>query len=258
MSFSRVLEVLECGRDEFDDYKKDERVQKEIYNALNGLPDIKRYEYTEPPQITERRLEISLNQHTKSELKALLETRPSERKLSEFLKEDLSMLGEFYSYVKDEYICFCEFPVGKGRVDFAVFTGRSRMSVYLIEIKGAQKNLCRKNHYKTFVSSVQDGRSQLNERADWIRSNYETYRKFVHTVLADVKNGKRPYNAFTSPKYKLEVDPNKDVKFFYVLIAERTQDDLTDSHKRHVEDLSSGLNIQTETWDSWCNKLERD
>lgn len=38
MSFSRILEVLECSQDEFDDYKKDERVQKEIYNTLNGIP----------------------------------------------------------------------------------------------------------------------------------------------------------------------------------------------------------------------------
>ena len=257
ISFAKILKILDCEESEFDLYKNDERVMKEIYDALNGIPAIEQFEYSENPEITQSRLEIKLNQHSKHEFKALLDKNPTERELAEFLKEDLSLLGEFYAYSPEEYVCFCEFPVGSGRVDFAVFTGRSRMNVYLIEIKGAKRGIFRKNHYKAFTSFAAEGREQLNERAEWIKGHYETYRRFVHEVLAEVKNGRKPYGAFRGPDYKLGVDPNKDVKFFYVLIAGRTTDDLADSHGRHLADSYSVLDIQTETWDSWCNKILR-
>ena len=257
VSFAKILEILDCEESEFEPYKNDKRVMKEIYDALNGIPAIEQFEYSEDPEITQRRLEIKLNQRSKSELQALLAKNPTERELAEFLKDDLSLIGEFYAHSQEEYVCFREFPVGNGRVDFAVFTGRSRMSVYLIEIKGAKRGIFRKNHYKAFASFAEEGRNQLNERANWIKEHYEIYRKFVHGVLKEVKKGGKPYGAFRGPDYKLGVDPNKDVKFFYILIAGRTTDELADSHGRHVADSYSVLDIQTETWDSWCNKLMR-
>lgn len=257
ITYSNILELLECTEDEFNDYRYDKRVKKEIYEALNGTPKIKRFEYTEPPEITERRLEIDKVKINKKAVKGLLDTYPSEREISAFLKRDMSLLSECYANPKDEYICFSEFPIDSGRVDFAVFTGRSRMTVYLIEIKGAQNDLCRKNHYKDFRSDVQEGRGQLIQRAAWIESNYKECCNFVHEVLKSVKKNGRPYNAFVGPKYKLQVDPNKDVDFKYVLIAGRTGDDLQDSHKRHIEDCAINRDFRTETWDSWYNKLER-
>lgn len=140
ISFTYVLKVLEPSADEFDDYQKDLRVQKEIQDSLNGIPRIEQYEYREPIEITERRLEIIKNQHEMASVREFLQTNPSESKLSEFIKQDMSLFAECLAFPSEEYICFSEFPVGEGRVDFALFTGRSRMDVYLIEIKGADRN----------------------------------------------------------------------------------------------------------------------
>lgn len=257
VSFAFVKKALECSDAEFDDYQKDKRVQKEIQNALNGIPKIEKFEYVEPFEITERRLAILQDQHSIEDVKKLLDTYPSERELSTFIKQDMSLLAECYACPSEEYIGFAEFPVGNGRVDFALFTGRSRMNVYLIELKGAQDNLCRQNHYHEFRSSIQEGRGQLIQRAMWCNQNYEKFRLFVHQVLKEVKNGRRPYHAFLGPKYRLEVDPNKDVRICYVLIGGRTGNDLSDSQKRHAEDLAVHPDMQTETWDSWVNKLTR-
>lgn len=258
IAYSHILELLECTKDEFNDYREDQRVKKEIYEALNGTPKIKRFEYIEPPEITERRLEIDKGKISKQAVKEMLDQYPSEREMSAFLKRDMSLLSECYANPEDEYICFSEFPIGNGRVDFALFTGRSRMTVYLIEIKGAQNDLCRKNHYKAFRVDVQEGRGQLIQRAAWIESNYKECCNFVHDVLKSVKENGRPYNSFVGPRYNLLVDPNKDVIFKYVLIAGRTGDDLHDSHKRHIEDHAMNRAFQTETWDSWYGKLVRE
>lgn len=266
ITYSQILELLECTEDEFNDYRADQRVKQEICEALNGTPKIKRFEYIEPPEITERRLEIDKGKISKQAVKEMLDQYPPEREMSAFLKRDMSLLSECYANPEDEYICFSEFPIDKGEgkgkgkeiVDFALFTGRSRMTVYLIEIKGAQNDLCRKNHYKDFRADVQEGRGQLIQRAAWIKNNYRECCNFVHKVLKSVKENGRPYNAFVGPQYKLLVDPNKDVIFKYVLIAGRTGDDLHDSHKRHITDCAMNGDFQTETWDSWYGKLTRE
>jgi len=191
VSFSKVIELLECNKHEFDDYKNDKRGQKEIYDVINGIPKIEIYEYTEMPEITERRLNIMINQHSKRELQELLKTFPNEACMADFLKKDMSLFAECYAYPEEAYVCFSEFPVGTGRVDFALFTGVSRMTVYFIEIKGANHNLCRQNHYAEFRSYVQEGRGQLLKRAAWIDANYDKYRKFVHSTLKSVKEGRK-------------------------------------------------------------------
>ncbi len=190
ISYKKVLSLLECSKSEFDNYKEDARIRKEIYDAVHGIPKIQTYQYVEPPEISERRLEITKNQHSKINIKELLDTFPDESELSAFLKKDMSVLAENYAFNEDEYICFSEFPVDTGRVDFVVFTGRSRMNVYLIEIKGANKNLCRKNHYAEFRQEIQEGRGQLIQRSAWITSNYNRYRKFVHDVYYLLKMDK--------------------------------------------------------------------
>ena len=259
VSSKAVLQMLGCGEEEFGDYKKDRRVQKEIRDALLGVPKIQQFHYTEDPAVTERRLEIERSMHSLKAVKEFLSTNPSESELSAFLRQDMSLLAEVYAYPREEYICFAEFPVGRGRADFALFTGCSRMSVYLIEIKGAKQPLRRKNHYGDFRTQVQEGRAQLVERKTWCERNYEEFRTFVHRVLQSVKEeDARPYHAFAGPRYRLEVDPNKDIELHYVLLAGRTDDTLGDSQKRHQEDEAMGFSIRTETWDSWANKLRRE
>lgn len=257
ISFQECLQALNCKKNEFSDYRKNKQVQKELYSAIKGIPKIEMYEYSEDPDITQRRLEIDNNQYTLHDVRSQLEKNPSEAEMAAFIKGDMSLLAEMYAYPKDEYICFSEFPIGEGRADFVVFTGRSRMSVYIIEIKGANIPLRRKGHYGSFRSSVQEGKDQLEERAKYSKENYEKFRCFTYNVLNEVKKGNRPYNTFRGPIYELEVDPNKDIVLTYVLIAGRTSDDLNDSQKRHTVENSSNIHIKIETWDSWLNKLTR-
>ncbi len=251
ISMTEALSLFDCEEDEFINYRTNKRLQKEIYDAIKGVPKIQQYEYIEAPEITERRLEILAGQYSFDEVRRFLDTKPSEAKLAAFIKRDMSLLAESFAFSDDEYICFSEFPVGDGRVDFAIFTGRSRMTVFLIEIKGAHKTLCRKNHYGAFKADIQEGLNQLLKRADWCCTNYERFRTFSYAVLKEVENGKRPYHAFVGPQYHLAVDPNKDINLVYALIAGRTGDDIADSHKRHITETSSSLTLKTETWDSW-------
>lgn len=257
INMQRCLQLLGCKKNEFEDYSHNPRVQAEIHNAIKGIPKIEQFEYIEEPEITERRLEIENNQYNLIDVQRMLAKNPIESEMATFIKNDMSLLAEIYASISDEYICFSEFPVGNGRADFVVFTGRSRMSVYIIEIKGANISLRKKNHYDSFRSSVQEGKDQLEERAKYCKENYEKFRRFTYSVLEDVKNNKRPYNAFLGPNYQLQVDPNKDIHITYVLIAGRTSDDLHDSQRRHMAENSSNFNIQVETWDSWLNKLTR-
>ena len=77
----------------------------------------------------------------KSELQQLILAGASERQIQSLLKKDLSMLAEVYAHPSYDYICFSEFPVNNGCVDFAIFTGVSWMTVILIEVKGADFNI---------------------------------------------------------------------------------------------------------------------
>ena len=184
VSFKTISKILECSDEEFDNYRNNQRAKKEIKDAIFGVPKLQEFKYSENPDITERRLEIVLNQHNKDDIIRLLSYSPEENKLNKFLREDLSLIAECYANPSEEYICFAEFPVGEHRADFALFTGRSRMNVYLIEIKGADKE----NHYGEFKSSIQEGVGQLKKHSDWCNKNYETFRTFTYNVLEEVKN----------------------------------------------------------------------
>lgn len=250
---------LDCGPEEFSgDGSDDPRLQAEIRQALEGTPTLRTFHYTEPPEVSERRLEIAASQHSRAELQSLIDAGATEQALAAFLKEDPSLFAERYANPPDEYICFSEFPVGDtGRVDFALFTGRSRMDVYLIELKDGKHALRRSNHYGSFRASVQEGRDQLISRAAWAERHDEEFRRFVHQVRQAVESGQRPYRAFPGPRYRLQVDPEKDIKLHLVFIGGRTSQDLEDSQARHREDQASRFHLETETWDSWLNKLTR-
>lgn len=251
--------LLDCGPEEFsEDGPEDPRLQAEIRQALEGTPALRVLRFAEPPEVSERRLEIAAARHTRAELTALLDARPTEQALAAFLKEDPSLLAERYARPADEYICFSEFPVGDtGRVDFALLTGRSRMDVYLIELKGGKHALRRTDHYGSFRAAVQEGRDQLIRRASWVERHYGEFCRFVHQVRRAVEAGQRPYRAFPGPKHRLLVDPEKDIKLHLILIGGRTSRELEDSQARHREDQAARFHMETETWDSWIRKLTR-
>ncbi|GBE19185.1 hypothetical protein BMS3Abin16_01800 [archaeon BMS3Abin16] len=177
----------------------------------------------------------------------------SERELRAELKKYLSILGKScaYSSIKDEYIVFSEFPIGHGNVDFVVFTGRSRMEVILIEIKGANFNFV--NNNDSIAVDINLAAQQIRERFYVIKSNYEPFRRDVHAIRSSVENGAQKYNSFLGPTGYLRVDPNKDIDVSGVVIGGRTKEDIQESRIRHQLELNSPK-IQFESWDSWLRK----
>lgn len=132
-----ALELLGCEPEELDE--RSEQNHRIIYRA-----DQLRYSrdpfidspWQQSQSTIKRRLEIAESMVSRAEIEELIETGAGEREIQRLLKRDLSIFGEAYAKPDDEYICFAEFPVGDGQVDFVVFTGRSRMDVILIEVKG--------------------------------------------------------------------------------------------------------------------------
>ena len=120
-----VERLLKCSRDEFTTNTSDiphlfQRVESLTYEIAPFL-GIERYE---SPAKTARRLEIEDAKKPKSELIELINGGAGERELQRYLKLDLTLISELYAQPRDEYICFAEYPLGNGFVDFAVFTGR--------------------------------------------------------------------------------------------------------------------------------------
>jgi hypothetical protein len=194
---------------------------------------------------------------SKSSLKSIIENGCKEQELQRHLKTDLSIFGEAYAKPDDEYICFSEFPLANGAIDFVVFTGRSRMDVILIEIKGAEFNLVNSNHYGAFNHKVNEAATQIQMRQGTIYRDLESFRQNVHKIRKRAEDGESIYNAFLGPRSSLLVDPKKDVNIRSVVIGGRTVNDLEESTMRHNHELSSTPPVRIESWDTWLRRLQR-
>jgi len=207
-----------------------------------------------------RKFEIEENQIKKSDLKELVENGSSEQAMASMLKKDLSILAEQYAYSNEEYICFSEFPIGDvGKADFAIFSGRSRMCVTLIEMKGADfPLLVNRSGYKSFAARIESAQMQVIEKNGYIYRNYDQFRRQMHAIRKKVEKGKRCYNSFVGPNQCLHVDPEKDIHLRYIIIGGRTVEDVEESGKRHDFENITHPPIHLETWDSWLAKLSRE
>lgn len=250
---------------------EEEEFTKTIWDNKKLLCDVERYRmemnvymdylFPQDPRILKRKLEIADNMISKKELQDFIESEPIERRLLEKLKTDLSIFAELYAETQDEYICFSEFPLGDGGVvDFVVFSGRSRMNVTLIEVKGAEFNLivnC--NGYKNmFARKMEIALTQVRSRSGYISRNYNEFRENVHKVRERVENGETLYNSLVGPKGSLQVDSNKDIYVRYYVIGGRTQNDIEESRIRHEYLNDSKAPIYIETWDTILRKLRRE
>lgn len=194
---------------------------------------------------------------SKEEIKKLVESNASEREFQALLKKDLSLLAEIYADPKDEYICFSEFPINNRRADFVLFTGRSRMEVFIFEIKGADFFFSNKGGYRKLNENISTCRHQIIENINQINTRgYDHFRNFCHQVRLKTEDGELVYNSSMGNKKYLNVDPNKEIKIFGVIIGGRTRDDFYESSLRHHEGTLMP-NISIESWDSWLNKLTR-
>jgi hypothetical protein len=194
---------------------------------------------------------------TKAEIEALVKNGAKEQDIQKLLKKDLSIFAEVYANPKDEYICFSEFPVGDtGIVDFAVFTHRSTMSIYLIEVKGANFNLVNQSK-GTFHADFLEGIDQIIRRKRYTIARDLEFRKNVHDIRRKVESGRSLYNSLLGPKRHLMVDPEKPVNVYGVVIGGRRVDNYEESVKRNEWKESINFTIFLESWDSWLEKVIR-
>jgi len=204
-----------------------------------------------------RRIEILDGMISKSEIEKLVHSKASEQDIQKLLKKDLSIFGEAYAKPDDEYICFSEFPVANGAVDFAVFTGRSRMDVVLIEVKGADFSLVNNNHYKEFNHKINEAAGQIRTRLGHVYRSLQVFRDQVHSIRDRAEAGERVHNAFLGPPQRLEVSSDKDINIRTVVIGGRTVNDSDESRRR--QDFESRITppIRIESWDTWLRRLQR-
>jgi hypothetical protein len=258
MSRADVMKMASCSSDELEE-------KSEANTRILEQADRLRFEsdpfidspYPEASGTIQRRLEIMKGMISKEEITNLVTKRSSERELQSFLKNDLSIFAEVYASPPDDYICFSEFPIENGAVDIVVLSGRSKMDVILIELKGTDFNLSNSGHYNQFNHKITQAADQIMTRLRHVYENLGDFRKFVHQVRCDAERGKIRYNAFLGPYGYLEVDPNKDINIRTVIIGGRTVDDLKESKKRHDYEAHTVPPIRVESWDTWLRKLRR-
>lgn len=254
-----VEALLECNLTELSSKTLEQpRLLNEIDRIRNDIDPFIDSPWLETPEITKRRNDIESRMISKKEVADLVECGAGEQELQRLLKQDLSIFAEIYADPKEEYICFSEFPIAGGSVDFAVFSGISRMDVTLIEIKGAEFNLVNQGHYEKFASKVDEAIDQIRNRLRHVIDEIKEFRVQVHRIRQNVENGKVEYNSLLGPNGHLEVDPEKDINIRCVVIGGRTRNDHAESKKRHDVERGTHPPIRVESWDTWLRKVRRE
>lgn len=258
LSIHEAIELLDCTAEELkSETKRDARLMGLIERIRNQINPFIDHPYLESRKVVLRRMNIDERKISRASVAALVNAGAGEREMQRLLKTDLSIFGEIYASPDEEYIAFSEFPIEDGFVDFAVFTGRSRMDVVLIEIKGADFNLVNSDSYGKFAAKIDEGAHQIRARLGAYTRNYESFREHVHRVREKGESNVKIHNAFIGPQSPLLVDPNKGVNVRYVVIGGRTRDDLKESRLRDEYERSFNPSIKLESWDTWMRKLRR-
>lgn len=258
IDFEYLINLIECDGSEINNLTFQNKV---LINEIDKLRTIINPHLDLPLQIESnyliRQLEIEDNMIAKSKVSELIANNPTEQQLSKLLKRDLSIFAEVYANPNDNYICFSEFPLNGGFVDFVLLTGVSRMDVFLIEIKGANFNILNQGFYQKFNFGIEAAIGQIRDRLGYIHRNMEEFRKNIHLVRERVISGESLHNSFCGPDNSVRVDKNKDINIHNVIIGGRTIDDLKESRKRHDFEWSLSLPIKVESWDTFLRKLSR-
>ncbi|CAI1933236.1 Shedu immune nuclease family protein [Serratia fonticola] len=257
ISLGKVLSLLGCDENEFSERSINngriyEQADKIRYSRDPFIDSV----YISSPELISRKCEIINSMIPKSSIVQLIESGAQEQEIQRIIKNDLSLIAEAY-VGGNEYICFSEYPLADGSIDFVIFTGRSRMDIILIEVKGANFNLVNANNYGSFNYKVRDAAEQIQKRLGVVYRNYESFRKDAHEKRMKVLSGDLIHNAFVGPESCKQVDPNKDVNIRSIIIGGRTVNDLEESKKRHDYEINSTPPIRIESWDTWLRRLTR-
>lgn len=257
ISKEKVLELISCDESELFERSINNRTTYEKADKIRYKRNPFRDSvYIEDPTVIARKREILDSMIPKPAVQELINSGANEQEIQRLIKQDLSIIAEAY-VGDDEYICFSEYPLADGSVDFVIFSGRSRMDIILIEVKGADFNLVNSNHYGSFNHKVRDAAEQIQKRLGVVYRGYEEFRKYAHENRKRVLEGNLIHNAFVGPLSCKQVDPNKDVNIRTIVIGGRTVNDLEESQKRHDYEINSTPPIRIESWDTWLRRLKR-
>jgi hypothetical protein len=252
----KVSKQFGCKREELlDKTLKNKRLFDQLERLHEVIRPFANNSWIENYAVLARRYKIKDNAITKSELAAHLAGNPKERELAAFFKRDLAFFADIYAMPSEEYIVVPELNIDEGFVDYAILSGRSRMDVTLIEIKGANFDLMGSTGYRNFSYKTNEALQQVRGREGSIIRNYPKFREYFHDVREAVEAGKQNFQAFCGPKGKLQVDPDKDINIRMVVIAGRSKNDLEESIERHNLERHTSLPLRLESWDSLLNKL---
>lgn len=254
----KIFKLLKCdlftfGKCTFEDKRLFEQIEY-LDNKINSYLDY----YVELPKKMQRRQFIKDHMISKDQLIQFINRNPSEREIQNYLQQDLSLFGDAYSSPKNEYICFSQFKLLDGFIDFVVFSGRSRMDVTFIEIKGANFNFRNTSGRGNLSYKTNEALQQARERAGKMIRQYNTLHKYIHSIREQVESGHFIYNSFIGLQDILYVDKNKDINIRLVVISGRSTNDLEESKIRHNIECNSSPPIRLESWDSFLNKLSRN
>ena len=235
-----------------------------VYGALRVCGEVgeeklymmENYVYEEPKEKIGRKNEIRKNQQPIEELIKLVQTRAKEYEIKRLLKKDLSFLADAFAMPPDEYICLPEFCIGDNRADFVVLTGRSRMTVCIVEIKGANFYTVKRGHYHSMGFPISNAIGQIINHKKYIKENYASFRKYIHEIRESVINGRYKSEYLLGPKGELVVDPQKDIELRNVVIGGKAYIDLIDSMERNKWE-EEYKNIEIYSWDSFIRRLDQ-
>ncbi len=259
ISLDFLINLLDTTKEELlDKTLENKRLFDEIEKIRTQSNPFINNPFSESVEVINRRNAIQSKAIQKSQIQALIGADSIEQEIQRLLKKDLSVFGDFYSQPNEEYIVFSEFPVLDGSVDFVVFSGRSRMDVTLIEVKGADFNIINSTGYKRFSAKTNEAIEQIRNRLGLIYRNYNDFRKIFLGIKNKVEAGEKIYNSMIGPKGKLQIDDNKDINIHAVVIAGRGKADYDESRKRQDLEYNTKPPIRLESWDSFINKMPRN
>ncbi|MDF7659697.1 DUF4263 domain-containing protein [Erwiniaceae bacterium L1_54_6] len=255
-TLKKTQALLGCSHEELlDRTLKNERLFRQIENLHQKLYPFTKNNYVEDSNIITKRLQIEEKSISKEEISNFIKTAPTEREIASFLSRDLSFFANFYAHPTEEYIIIPELSIANGFVDYVIFSGRSRMDVTFIEIKGANFNLMNQSGYGNLSQKTNEAIQQVRERISVIYRDYGKYRNFFHEIRKQVETDSGFSNALLGPKGKLSVNPDKDINIRSVVIAGRSNNDLEESKQRHNVEVATSPPIRLESWDSLINKF---
>ncbi len=191
---------------------------------------------------------------TKNDFLRFIEEKPSEREIVAFIAQDPTLIAEAFANPKEEYIVFKEYVLDhEHKVDYAVFTDRSRMKVKLIELKGADFNFI--NADKTFNEKISKAVQQVRSRFGFISKYPEKFRNDAIKHWQDVESGIQVFQSIRGEK--LECSPDKVVLYSGAVIGGLETNEIVESNLKYEMEAGMSPFIKYDSWHSFIRGLRR-